>query len=52
MLRVFYDCVPVTNYSPAVFDAFANQTKVSGACDALKPECEYILSSGGLNTQT
>jgi hypothetical protein len=54
MLRVFYDCAPVTNYSPAVFDVFANQTKVSpsGACETLRPECEHILSSGGLNTQT
>ena len=38
MVRVFYDCAPVTNYSPAVFDAFANQTKVSTfrACDAIE----------------
>jgi hypothetical protein len=54
MLRVFYESAPVTKYSPAVFDAFANQTKVSpsGAYDTLRPECEYILSSGALNTQT
>ena len=29
MLSTFYDGVPVTRYSPAVFDAFVNQTKVS-----------------------
>ncbi|KAI0280312.1 FAD dependent oxidoreductase [Russula aff. rugulosa BPL654] len=30
-VRVFYDCAPVTNYSPAVFDVFVNQTKFWGA---------------------
>jgi hypothetical protein len=54
MLRVFYESAPVTEYSPAVFDAFVNQTKasLSGDYDTLRLECEYILSSGGLNTQT
>jgi len=28
--RVFYNCAPVTEYSPAVFDAFVNQTKFWG----------------------
>jgi hypothetical protein len=28
-ISVFYDDAPVTQYSPAVFDAFVNQTKVS-----------------------
>jgi hypothetical protein len=53
MLRVFYETVPVTKYSPAVFDASVNQTKVSPSenYDTLRQECEYILSSGGLNTQ-
>jgi hypothetical protein len=56
MFRIFFEAAPVTKYTPAVFDAFVNQTKVSpsGAYDTLtlRPECEYILSSGGLNTQT
>jgi hypothetical protein len=54
MLRVFFESAPVTKYSPAVIDAFVNQIKVSpsGSYDALRQECEYILSSGGLNTQT
>ena len=54
MLRAFYEAAPVTKYSPAVFDVFANQTKVSpsGSYDTLRPNFEYILSSGGLNTQT
>ncbi|KAI0262278.1 hypothetical protein BGY98DRAFT_1050305 [Russula aff. rugulosa BPL654] len=30
-LRVYYDGVPVNQYSPAVFDAFVNQTKFWGA---------------------
>ena len=29
MFSLFYDAAPVTDYSPAVFDAFVNQTKVS-----------------------
>jgi len=29
-LRLFYDAAPVTDYSPAVFDAFVNQTKLWG----------------------
>jgi hypothetical protein len=29
MISVFYDCAPVTQYSPAVFDTFVDQTKVS-----------------------
>ena len=35
MRRVFYESAPVTKYSPAVFDALLNQTKVSPfeACD-------------------
>ena len=31
MLSTFYDGAPVTQYSPAVFDAFVNQTKVSSS---------------------
>ncbi|KAF8486373.1 FAD dependent oxidoreductase [Russula ochroleuca] len=30
-LRTFYNGAPVTQYSPAVFDAFVNQTKLWGA---------------------
>jgi len=30
-LRVFFESAPVTEYSPAVFDAFVNQTKFWGA---------------------
>ncbi|KAF8486357.1 FAD-binding domain-containing protein [Russula ochroleuca] len=30
-LRTFYNAAPVTQYSPAVFDAFVNQTKFWGA---------------------
>ena len=54
MLRVFFEAAPVTKYSPAVFDASVNQTKVgpSDAYYTLRSEYEYILSSGGLNTQT
>ena len=54
MLRVFFESTPITKYSPNVFDVFVNQTKVSpsGAYKKLRPECEYIVSSGGLNTQT
>jgi hypothetical protein len=36
MLSVFYDVAPVTQYSPAVFDAFANQTKVSPSPELLR----------------
>ena len=54
LTRAFYDAAPVTEYSPAVFDAFVNQTRVSPseAHGALRPEREYIHSSGGLDTQT
>ena len=53
MLRVFFESAPVTKYTPALFDAFVNQTKVSPseAYYTLRPKCGYILSSGGLNTQ-
>ena len=54
MPRIFYESAPVTKYSPAVFDVCVNQTKVgpSGTYDTLRPEYEYLLSSGGLNTLT
>jgi hypothetical protein len=51
MFSVFYGDAPVTDYSPAVFDAFVNQTKVSPSFGllhlALRPKYEYIISSGG-----
>ena len=60
MLSYFYGDAPVTDYSPAVFDAFVNQTKVSPLFGplhlTLRPENEYIISSGervlGLWTKT
>ena len=38
MLRLLYEGVPVTQYSPAVFDAFVHQTKVSPSVRLLYPE--------------
>jgi hypothetical protein len=38
MLSTFYDGVPVTQYSPAVFDTFVNQTKVSPSIGLSHPE--------------
>jgi hypothetical protein len=38
MLSTFYNAAPVTQYSPAVFDAFVNQTKVSPSIELLHPE--------------
>ncbi len=48
MLSVYYDAVPITEYSPAVFDAFVNQTKVSLSSELPHPgtDCECVLSSG------
>jgi hypothetical protein len=48
MLSVYYDAAPVTEYSPAVFDAFVNQTKVSLSSRLPHPgtDCEFVLSSG------
>jgi hypothetical protein len=38
MLSVFYDGAPVTQYSPAVFDVFVNQIKVSPSVGLLHSE--------------
>ena len=38
MLSVFYDVAPVTQYSSAVFDAFASQIKVSPSLELLRLE--------------
>jgi hypothetical protein len=48
MLSVYFDGVPVTQYSPAVFDAFVNQTKVSRSLGyhTLTPSCGCVLSFG------
>src|SRR5258707_14379105 len=48
MLSVYYDAVPITEYSPAVFDAFVNQNKVSLSSEPPHPctDCECVLSSG------
>ena len=37
MFSLFYEGAPVTRYSPAVFDAFVNQTKVSLSVGLLQP---------------
>ncbi len=38
MPSIFYNGVPVTQYSPVVFDAFANQTKVCLSFGLLRSE--------------
>jgi hypothetical protein len=47
MFSVFLDDAPVTQYSPAVFDAFVNQTKVGPPVDLphLATECASVLGS-------
>ena len=50
MLSVFSEGVPVTEYSPALFDIFVDQTKVGRSLELLYPgtgEYECILRSGG-----
>jgi hypothetical protein len=51
LLSVFGDTASVIQYSPAVFDAFVDQTKVSLFVRllpyTLRPEYECVLSSGG-----
>ena len=37
MLSFFYEGAPVTQYSPVVFDAFVNQTKVSLSVGLFQP---------------
>ena len=38
MLSYFSESASVTQYSPAVFDAFVNQIKVSSSVGQLQPE--------------
>jgi hypothetical protein len=47
MLSAFYEVAPVAEYSPVIFDAFVNQTKVSPSVDLLRLEYECVFSSGG-----
>jgi len=50
-LSVFYQGVPVTQYSPAVFDAFVNYTRVSSVLRAFtvcqSSNMMWVHSSGG-----
>jgi hypothetical protein len=45
LTSVFYDVAPVTQYSPAVFDALANQIKVSPSVGLLHPEVGIQMHS-------
>ena len=38
MLSNFFEGAPVSQYSPAVFDALVNQIKVSSSVGQLQPE--------------
>jgi hypothetical protein len=38
MLSYFFEGAPVTQYSPAVLDAFVNQVEVSSSVGLLLPE--------------
>jgi hypothetical protein len=43
MFSAYFDGVPVTQYSPAVFDAFVNQTKVSPSSRLPHPDTELWM---------